>query len=112
MLMLPSQVGVYIATQAIDMRRSFDGLANIVSGQLGKDALSGSLFVFCNKRGDRVKILYWDRNGFAIWYKRLEQGVFRLPRVSGKGFQVSIAELNLILEGIDLNHKKRFRTLR
>ena len=107
MLGLPAGVKVYLASTALDMRKSFDGMSYYVSQELKHDVYSGSLFVFFNKRHDRVKIFYWDRNGYCYWYKRLEKGVFRLPRTSDKVFKVSVGELSLLLEGIDLTHKQR-----
>ena len=85
MIHLPASVRVYLATAPCDMRRSFDGLHALVSAVLRLDAFAGQLFVFANKRRDRVKILYWDRDGFALWAKRLEEGdlcdaVFRIWR--------------------------------
>ncbi|MDQ1297480.1 MAG: transposase [Campylobacterota bacterium] len=107
MLSLPPSVKAYVATDITDMRRSIDSLSVLVKEVLKKDPLSGHLFVFCNKRGDKIKILYWDRNGFCLWYKRLERGVFRLPKVQAKVFMLMPNELNLLLEGIDLTDKKR-----
>jgi len=89
------------------MRKSIDGLSILVQEILQKDIFSGHLFVFCNKRGDKIKILYWDRNGFCLWYKRLERGIFRLPKVQSKVFMIAPNELNLLLEGIDLTDRKR-----
>lgn len=109
MLNLPPSVKVYISTDETDMRKSIDALSVLVQDVLKKDPFSGHLFVFCNKRGDKVKILYWDRNGFCLWYKRLERGVFRLPKVQSKVFMIMPHELNLLLEGIDLTDKNRLR---
>lgn len=111
MLMLPGHVKVFIATKAVDMRKSFDGLTLLVQEVLEKDPLSGHLFVFTSRQGDKVKILYWDRNGFCIWYKRLERGVFRMPRSGEKSCCISTNELYLLLEGIDLNDPTRHRSL-
>lgn len=107
MLNLPSGIKIYIASNALDMRKSFDGMSYLVSQELQQDVYSGSLFVFCNKRGDKIKIFYWDRNGYCCWYKRLERGIFRLPRVDDKVFKVSVSELGLLLEGIELTHRQR-----
>lgn len=107
MINLPPSVKIYIATGSVDMRNSIDGLSVIVKEKLDKDPFTGHMFVFCNKRGDKIKILYWDRNGFCLWYKRLERGIFRMPRVQSKIFMLAPNELNLLLEGIDLTDKKR-----
>jgi transposase len=111
MLTLPVSVKVFVATDAIDMRKSIDGLSTLVKDVLLKDPFSGYLFVFCNKRGDKIKILYWDRNGFCLWYKRLERGIFRLPKMQSKVFTIAPNELNLLLEGIDLTDRKRLRAV-
>jgi transposase len=89
------------------MRRSFDGLAAIAEYVMRRDPLSGHLFVFRGRRGDRVKILYWDRDGYALWYKRLEKGVFRFPPGEGVGREVSGAELACILEGLEWTQARR-----
>lgn len=109
MLMLPQSVKVYIASQPLDMRKSFNGISALVQSALKKDIFTGDLFVFLNKRGDKVKILYWDRNGYCLWYKRLERGIFRLPAMKQTVFSVSVSELTLLLEGIDLTDKRRLR---
>jgi transposase len=101
MLMPPPSVRVFVASVPVDLRRSFDSLAACTEQLLQQDPLSGHLFVFRNRPGDRVKILYWDRTGYCLWYKRLEKGTFRLPRGPG-GVEISAAELVLLLEGIDL----------
>ena len=82
------------------MRKSFDGLCGLVRSELGADPLSGSLFVFCNRRRNMVKVLYWDRDGFAIWYKRLEEGTFTLPVVEGRSGIIERRELAMLLEGV------------
>ena len=115
MLSLPLPVRILICTKYADMRRSFDGLAALVREHLGADPLSGHLFVFRNKRGDRVKLLYWDEDGYAIWYKRLEEGVFAFPDatnprglcVGEHGLQMRAADLAMLLDGVDLASVKR-----
>jgi transposase len=111
MLNLPPSVKVYVAADITDMRKSIDSLSVLVQEVLKQDPFSGHLFVFCNKRGDKIKILYWDRNGFCLWYKRLERGVFRLPKVQIKVFMIAPSELNLLLEGIDLTDKNRLTSV-
>jgi len=103
---LSAAVRVYLATRPADMRKSFDGLFALASG-LAMDPLSGHLFVFVNKRRDRVKVLYWDRDGLAVWAKRLERGTFRLPAVGADRVEMTTAELAALLAGIDLNTARR-----
>jgi transposase len=91
------------------MRRSFDTLAEMTRQVLGENPLSGHLFLFASRRADRVKILYWDRGGYALWYKRLETGKFHLPAVEGKRVELDASELSLLLEGIDLSGARRER---
>lgn len=111
MIMLPAGIKVFIATKPVDMRKSHDGLAAIVQSQFKQDIFLGHLFVFFSRSSDRVKILYWDRNGYSLWYKRLEKGCFSLPRVSGELFNISTQELYLLLEGIELTHRQRLRSV-
>jgi len=111
MLNLPSGTKVYVASNPVRMCLSFDGLSDLVRGVLRKDPFSEQLFIFFNKRKDKVKILYWDRNGYAIWYKRLEGGIFRTPRIKEDCYVLTIGELSMLLEGIDLTDKSRFSSL-
>jgi transposase len=113
MLSLPLPVRIFLGTQPADMRRSFDGLAQMVREFLGADPLSGHLFVFRSKRGDKVKLLYWDTDGLAIWYKRLEEGTFRFPPAStGHGIEMRAADLAMLLDGVDLDSVKRRKRYR
>ena len=89
------------------MHKSFDGLAALALGALGLDPLSGHLFVFVNKRRDRIKILYWDRDGLAVWAKRLERGTYRVPPAAATRVEMTTAELAALLAGIDLNTARR-----
>jgi transposase len=95
------------------MRKSFDGLSGLVQECFGQDLLTGHLFLFLNRRRDRLKILYFDRDGLAIWYKRLESGSFEMPRVAGgDGVELQPAQLAMILSGIDMRsarQRKRFQ---
>ena len=109
MLSLPSSVRIFLCVVPADMRRSFDGLARMVEEFLGGDPLSGHLFVFRSRRGDRLKILYWDRDGYVIWYKRLEAGTFRFPVTDGPSVRVTAAQLAMILEGVELDRVRRRR---
>lgn len=110
MLSLPPSVRLFVATQPVDGRKGVDSLMVIVRDIFGHDPLSGHLFIFFSMRRDRVRVVYWDRNGFASWTKRLERGRFRLTFPSdGKLSAMSIeaAELALILEGIELAGARR-----
>ena len=109
MLRLPPAVRIFLCRVPVDMRRSFDGLAAMAEQVMREDPLSGHLFVFRGRRGDRVKILYWDRDGYALWYKRLETGVFRFPPDPAQSSEISAADLGLILEGIDPGSVKRHK---
>jgi transposase len=109
MIHLPASVRVYLCLTSCDMRRSFDGLHALVRDHLQLDAFAGHLYLFANKRRDRLKILYWDRDGFAIWAKRLEEGSFAIPsgEPGAPGFEISIEELGALLSGIDLRSAMR-----
>jgi transposase len=104
---------VFVATKPADMRKSFDSLAALVRDFLGEDPLSGHLFVFRNRAGDRLKVLWWDRDGLAIFYKRLEEGSFRIPASDGAArLEMSAADLQLMLQGIDpskVDRSKRYQ---
>jgi transposase len=108
-MLLPPSVRIFLAVEPVDMRRGHDGLAAIVRNQWKLDLYSGHLFVFTGKRGDRVKILFFDRGGFVVYYKRLERGRFRLPRVPADSTSVTLdaAELGMLLSGIDLARVER-----
>lgn len=110
MLTLPPSVQLYVATQPVDVRRSFNGLSLYVQSVLRMSPMCGHLFIFFNRRKDQVRILYWDRTGYALWAKRLERGRFALePKLLSPGGPASIeaAELALILEGITLAGARR-----
>lgn len=109
MIHLPASVRVYLCATPCDMRRSFDGLHALVTGVMKLDAFAGHLFVFANRRKDRVKILYWDRDGFAVWAKRLEEGTYAMPFESDSQprREITAQELGALLSGIDLSVAKR-----
>jgi len=113
MLNLSGEIRVFVCTQPADMRRSFDGLCGMVEQIVQEDPLAGHLFVFRNRNRDRLKILYWDRDGLAIWYKRLEQGTWQFPtdlkNAGEDGVEISTDELSLLLGGIDLRSVQRRR---
>lgn len=100
---------IWLATEAADMRCGFDRLAERVRTIIGQDPLTGHLFVFRSRRGDRLKILVWDRDGFVLWYKRLESGVFKLPNVEAgtRSVELRASELAMVLDGIDMSRLKR-----
>jgi len=114
MIHLPASVRVYLCLSPCDMRRSFDGLHALVRDHLQLDAFAGHLYLFANKRRDRLKILYWDRDGFAVWAKRLEAGVFTIPspECGSTGLEISVEELGALLSGIDLEQATRHRRYR
>lgn len=109
MMHLPASVRVYLCASACDMRKSFDGLHALVAQAMELDAFAGHLFVFANRRRDRIKILYWDRDGFAVWAKRLEEGTYAMPfgESEQKRREITAAELGALLSGIDLSRAKR-----
>lgn len=114
MISLPHPVRVFLHTPATDLRKGFDALAGLVTTAFSQDPTSGHLFLFVNRRRDRLKILYWDRDGLAIWYKRLENGSFQVPVVAPDAVSVEVSptQLTLILSGIDLGsarQRKRYR---
>ena len=109
MLSVSPGVSIFLHVAAVDLRKSYDGLAGLAREHLDRQVLDGGLFVFFNRRRDRVKLLYWDGDGFAIWQKRLEVGNFQLPPVepSAREVVLSATDLALILRGIDLASVKR-----
>ena len=127
MLSLPSNTRIFLCTAPTDMRKSFDGLFALVETVIGEDPFSGHLFLFRNRKRDRVKLLYWDSDGLAIWYKRLEQGRYQFPSDLGvqrstttggtdeppsARLEIRADELAMLLGGIDLAHVKRRKRYR
>ena len=115
MISLPYSVRVFLHVPPTDLRKGFDALTGLVTSAFDQDPTSGHLFLFVNRRRDRVKILYWDRDGLAIWYKRLENpGTFQLPAVGPDtvAIEMTTTQLSLILSGIDLKsarQRKRYQ---
>ena len=110
MIHLPASVRVYLCLTPCDMRKSFDGLHALVREHLELDAFAGHLFVFASRRKDRVKILYWERDGFAVWSKRLEEGTYVVPFGDGaaeRRREITAEELAALLSGIDLTQATR-----
>ncbi len=109
MLTLPPSVRMFVCTQPTDMRRGFDGLSMMVEKVLKQDPFCGHLFVFRNRRKDRIKVLYWDRDGYALRYKRLEKGVVHFPKDLADGAELRACDLAMLLDGIDPTKVKRLR---
>jgi len=107
MIALPAGVKVWLAAGATDMRNGFDGLAGLVQTQLADDPFSGQLFVFRGRRGDRIKVLWWDGDGLCLYAKRLERGRFVWPQATHGRIALSAAQLSMLLEGIDWRHPVR-----
>jgi len=109
MFPVAGQLRFFLYRHPTDMRKSFDGLFGIVSGVLSLDPLSGDVYVFLNRRRDRIKLLVWDRGGFWIFYKRLEKGTFQLPPGSSQADTIELPyeELMMLIEGIDLGSVRR-----
>jgi hypothetical protein len=117
MIGLAHGLKVFVCSEPADMRRSFDGLSGMAGNLMKQDPLSGHLFVFRNRNRDRLKILYWDRDGLAIWYKRLEKGTFQFPtdlnpkEKKPASVEITASDLSLLLGGIDLRsayQRRRF----
>jgi transposase len=112
MLTLSAGIQVFVCTRAADMRKGFDGLSAMAAQLMRRDPLSGHLFVFRNRRGDRLKVLYWGGDGLCLWYKRLEAGTFEMRQGEGPCVEMSQAELMMLIEGISLERverRKRFK---
>lgn len=109
MLPFSSAQNYYVYREPTDMRKSFNGLSGLVRSELGRNPLLGDVFIFLNRRRDKLKLLVWDRSGFIIYYKSLEQGTFELPRfeVGAKSCSLAWEELVLILEGVALGSVRR-----
>jgi len=113
LLPLSRYVRIFLARDPVDMRKSFHGLIGLAESVLKQDPLSGYLFVFINRRRDRIKLLYWGGTGYCIWYQQLEQGTYQLPDPATadarEGIEISASQLSLILDGIDLSSVRQRR---
>ena len=111
MIALPPQVRVFLYRLPTDMRKSFNGLVALTESAMKQDPLSGSLFVFVNRRRDRIKILYWGQTGFCIWYQQLQKGTYQLAGEDAlqeqETMEVTRSQLSLILDGIDLSSARQ-----
>jgi|AJXC01.1.fsa_nt_gi transposase len=109
MIAIPSGASIYLCTSATDMRKGFDGLSGIIRTEFGREPNDGSLFLFINRRRDRIKILHWEAGGFELWYKRLEAGTFE--QVTSRNGQsvvtIDATELTMLLSGVSLQSVKR-----
>jgi transposase len=106
-LSLPASIRIFVARDAVDFRKAHDGLLAVIRDAFGDDPFDGSLFVFLNRGSNRVKLLQWDRDGFWLHYKRLEQGTFKLDvKTDESRCEISRAQLSMLIEGIDLQKRK------
>jgi transposase len=106
-----SGIRIWLATEPADMRCGFDRLAELAQTVTDRNPMDGNLFLFRGRGGDRLKILYWDKDGFALWYKRLEEGTFKLPRIEPgqSSIELRASELAMMLDGIDLRSIRRVK---
>lgn len=104
-----SNLQIWLYSQPTDMRKSYTGLSALVKNQLKENPLSGQLFVFINRRRTQIKVLYFDRSGYCIWMKKLEQGLFRYTLTSSSKQRLNWTELKLLLEGIELKNTRQFK---
>lgn len=102
MLTITPSIRIFLCLAPADMRKSLDGLSAMVRNELGEEPLSGHLFLFRNRRGDRLKVLYWNTNGFALWYKRLEKGRFSFPSKDSGKVVISETSFQLLVGGLSL----------
>lgn len=109
MLTVGPGTAIYLAAEPVDLRRGHDGLCALVRGQLALDPQAGGLYAFVGRRGDRIKVLFWDRGGFVVYYKRLAQGRFKVPRVQEGADRIVLdaTELSMLLGGFDLATSRR-----
>jgi transposase len=109
-----SPTRIWLGAAHIDMRLGFDRLAELAAGVTAQNPMSGHLFLFRSRGGDRLKMLYWDKDGYVLWYKRLEEGTFKLPRIEAgvKSIELRASELAMLLDGIDLRSVKRVKRYR
>jgi transposase len=102
---------VLLYRDPVDMRKSIDGLSFLVIDGMARSPGDGTLFVFCNRQRDKVKMLYWDRNGFCLWYKRLEKERFKIPAIEGASCTLSASCLRWLMDGLDISKTQGFKPL-
>lgn len=112
MFYFPPGIKVHLALGSTDMRKSINGLSMLVEERFRDDPFSGHLFVFCNRRRDIIKVLYWDLNGYCLWQKRLERDRFRWPESEGEVLSMDVREFKWLLDGLDFEQKGAYRRLR
>lgn len=112
MIFIPSNTQVYLHVGITDMRKSINTLSILVEGELDLDPFSGNLFAFCNRRRNIIKVLYWDRNGFCLWQKRLEKDRFNWPESYEQVVKIDQKELSFLLEGLEIHQPMRYQALR
>jgi transposase len=111
MLNLPTHVRIFLCAGPVDLRKSFDGLSGLVQSVFERQVLDGHLFLFVNKRRDRIKALWWEQDGLVLWYKRLERGAFEMPPAAAEASSITLdaTELAMLLGGVSLRSVKRRR---
>lgn len=107
MLSFSSRQRYFLYRGVTDMRKGFNGLSGLVREHISHELMSGDVFIFLNKRRDRIKLLVWDRNGFVVWYKVLERGTFEMPVAGKASLEMSWTDIQLLLEGIEIKSAKR-----
>ncbi|MFP4000261.1 MAG: IS66 family insertion sequence element accessory protein TnpB [Desulfobacterales bacterium] len=110
-MFLPSHTRVYLAAGATDMRKQINGLSIMVADRLEMDPLSGHLFVFCNRRRNMIKVLYWDRTGFCLWHKRLEKHFFKWPETIQDAWEIDSRQLGWLIDGLEVYQAKAHKPL-
>ena len=104
MMTFSSTTRLYVCLTPADMRKSINGLSAMARNEVGEDPLSGHLFIFRNRAGNRLKVLYWDRNGYAVWYKRIERGRFSFPSAGSGKLTITDAQFQLLVGGVSLEN--------
>lgn len=112
MLSIGSHPRILMCSTPVDMRKSIDGLSFLVVGDLVSDPGDGTVYVFFNRARDKLKLLYWDRNGFCLWYKRLERERFKIPTISGDSCEISSASLRWLMDGLDVSKIQGFKPIK
>ena len=112
MLNIGGSARILMYRDPVDMRKSIDGLSFLVSGEFLENPSNGSVYVFFNRQKDKVKLLYWDRNGFCMWYKRLEKQHFKIPKISGQSAVISAEHFRWLMDGLDVTKLQGFKALK